>query len=237
MWLAQTAAKRMHATTGRSPGAMFEAEEKAALMALPTTRYEMVVWKRAKVHADSHVELAGRIYSVPWPNIGKEVFVRATSSTVEVYRDDARIATHERRGHGRASTNEAHLPEGRRDLRHRSESYWRERAAKLGPLIAEYVDEVFASDRELSKLRDVQAIVTHLEKFPPHRRLAAVERARFYANFTYAGIRRILRDGLDAQPLPQVVLPPNVPTADLPRFARRPTDFIAQAKENDIGSC
>lgn len=236
-WLEKTAATRIHGTTARPPGAMFEAEERETLLALPTQRYERVLWKRAKVHTDSHVELGGRLYSVPWRHIGKEVWVRATQHSVEVYRDDTRIATHDRRGPRKVSTQEAHLPEGRRDLRHRSETYWRERATRLHPDIGAFVEAVFDSDRELSKLRDVQAIVTHLEKFPEHRRLAAVARARFYGNFTYAGVRNILRDGLDAQPLPQVALPPTVPAGERPRFARQPTDFLAHAQEKDLGSC
>lgn len=235
-WLAMTAATRIHGTTGRAPGAAFEAEEKAALAALTAQRFEPILWKRAKVHTDSHVELTGRIYSVPWRHVGREVWIRATRNSVEIYRDDVRIATHERRGAGRASTQEAHLPEGRGDLRHRSESYWRERAVRLHADIGAFIADVFDSDGELSKLRDVQAIVTHLEKFPERRSVAAVARARFYANFTYKGIRNILREGLDAQPLPQVALPPTVAAEERPRFARQPADFLARLTEHDHGS-
>lgn len=237
VWLAKTAATRVHGTTGRAPGTLFEAEEKGALRPLPPDRFELVLWKRAKVHTDSHVEFGGRLYSVPWRHVGREVWIRATRHSVEIYCDDTRIATHDRRGPGKASTQEQHLPEGRGDLRHRSESYWRERATKLHPEIGAFVAAVFESDRELSKLRDVQAIVSHLEKFPEHRRLAAVERASFFGNLTYHGIRNILRDGLDAQPLPHVALPPTVSAEDRPRFARQPGDFLAHLKENDIGSC
>lgn len=152
VWLDKTAATRIHGTTGRAPGAVFEAEEKAALDQLPLQRFELVVWKRAKVHTDSHVEMGGRLYSVPWRHVGKEVWIRATHHSIEVHRDDVRIATHDRRGPGRASTQETHLPEGRRDLRHRSESYWRERAGALHTDIGAFIAEVFASDHELSKL-------------------------------------------------------------------------------------
>lgn len=236
-WLAKTASLRVHGTTGRQPLAMFESEERDRLLALPAQRFELVLWKRAKVHSDSHVQLGGRLFSVPWRHVGKEVWVRATSASVEVYLDDVRVATHDRRGRGRVNTQDAHLPEGRRDLRHRSESYWRERASRLHGDVGGFVAEVFESDRELSKLRDVQAIVTHLERFPLPRVLAAVARARFYGNLTYAGIRNILRDGLDAQPLPQVVLPSHLAADDRPRFARTPTEFLAHLKEKDLGTC
>jgi len=54
----------------------------------------------------------------------------------------------------------------------------------------------------LSKLRRVQAIVTHLQSFPEHRARAACVRALHYGNYTYAGIKDILRRGLDLKPLP-----------------------------------
>lgn len=230
-WLEKTASTRNHGSTGKAPGAMFAAEEKATLIALPTTRYEIVIWKTATVHRDSHVEFAGRLYSVPWQHVGKTVNLRATAHSVEIHFNDVRVATHERRAPGRVSTNEAHLPEGRGDLAHRCETWWRQRARELHPDIGEFVDEVFASDAELSKLRDVQAIVTHLETFPDHRRLATVARARFYGNYSYAGIRNILKEGLDAQPLPQVAVPQAVAAHERPRFARNPTELLARLTE------
>lgn len=236
VWLDKTASRRVHGTTGRVPGEVFEADERAALLPLPEP-FERVLWKLAKVHTDCHIEYGGRLYSAPWRHVGKHVWVRATRASVEFHLDDTRIATHERRGVGKVSTQDAHLPEGRRDLRHRSESYWRERAAKLHADVGAFAAEVFDSDRELSKLRDVQAIVGHLEKFPEKRVLAAVARARFYGNLTYAGIRNILREGLDAQPLPHLVMPAKLAGTERPRFARNPTEFLVHTQESDLESC
>jgi hypothetical protein len=81
---------------------------------------------------------------------------------------------------------------------------------------------VFGSSDVLSKLRVVQAIVTLLEKHPAHRAIGACERARFYGNYTYVGVRDILRDGLDQEPLPTPLFPaPPAPTTR-PRFSRAP---------------
>ena len=71
----------------------------------------------------------------------------------------------------------------RRDLRHRSRSYWEERADRIGPEVGAYVREVFAADDVLSQLRTVQQIVCHLERFSVARARAACERARFYASY------------------------------------------------------
>ena len=80
--------------------------------------------------------------------------------------------------------------------------------------------EIFACDDVLSQLRTVQAVVTHLEKFPPERAQAACRRAQYYGNYTYPGVRDILRQGLDREPLPVVVVPADTPT-DRPRYAHR----------------
>lgn len=144
--------------------------------------------------------------------------MRATRASIVIYSDDTRVATHGRVPPGRRSTIEAHLPEGRRDLRHRSQDYWEQRARELGPDVHDFVSHVFAADEVLSQLRAVQAIVTHLERFPSERANAACRRAMFFENFTYAGVKKILVDALDLEPLPVATVPA---TQGGFRFARR----------------
>lgn len=231
-WLQVTANRRRHGTTGLVPLEVYENAERDRMRRLPTQRFDPVVWKVATVHPDSHVEFERRLYSVPWRLIGAKVWIRATDNSVEVYADDTRVATHDRRGIERRSTNELHLPEGRRDLRHRSESYWLERAERIGPAVLTYVRAVLESDPELSRIRDVQAIVTHLESYPPQRAHAAAVRAHAFDNMSFAGLRRILREGLDMQPLPTFVAPAHGRLTE-PRFARSATELLANLKEHD----
>lgn len=229
-WLEETANARTHGATHREPREHYETDERSEMLPLPAVRFEPVVWKAVTVHPDSHVEFERRLYSVPWRLLGKRLWLRATSHSVEVYADDTRVATHERRTEGRRSTNELHLPAGRRDLRHRSEAYWLERADRLGNEVGAYVRAVLESDEVLSRLRDVQAIVTHLEAFPVHRAQAAARRAHAYGNLSYAAIKRILRDALDLQPLPTFVAPAygRIPE---PRFARTASELLAKHHE------
>jgi hypothetical protein len=131
---------------------------------------------------------------------------------------EERIATHERRGQGHRSTDDSHLPEHRRDLRHRSRDYWLVRARVIDDGVGDYVVHVFGSDEVISKLRVVQSIVTLLETFPRERAIAACKRARYYGSHTYAGIRDMLRDGLDFEPLPNA--PSAAPKAARPVFSR-----------------
>jgi hypothetical protein len=217
-WVREIAGTRVHGTTGRRPLEVFLAEEQSALLPLPSKRYESVVWKQSTVHADSHVHFDKRLYSVPWRLINREVWVRATSTSVMIYADDERVATHSRRGTKQRSTHDEHLPEGRAELRHRSRSYWEERADRVGQDVGQFVREVFDSDDVLLQLRAVQAIVTYVEKFPVERANAAARRASFYGSHSYQAVKNILTRALDLQPLP-TTKPVSV-WADAPRFAR-----------------
>jgi hypothetical protein len=230
-WVSEIAGRREHGTTGRRPIEVFEREERAALGPLPGVPYEPVEWREATVHRDSHVAFDRRLYSVPWRLIGKRLWLRATATTVAVYADDVRVATHERRGHGLRSTMEEHLPEHRADLRHRSRDYWEARADRVGTDVGGYVREIFDSDDVLSMLRTVQAIVTHLEGFPKERAEAACRRARFFGNYSYGGVKNILRQALDLEPLPIAVVPasPELPNA---RFARDIRELLHLTQED-----
>jgi hypothetical protein len=238
-WIREIAGRRLHGRTHRRPIEVFEAEERAALKPLPAVPYELVEWKDALVHPDSHVIFDKKPYSVPWQLLGEKVWIRATRTSVVVYHQDARVATHDRCRPGqRSSTRDEHLPKGRVDLRHRGRSYWEERAQRIGPDVRSYVRAIFDSDEVLSMLRTVQAVVTHLEKFPRERAEAACRRASHFANFSYAGLKNILRQALDLEPLPGAT--PITTTTSLvnPRFARSVGDLFKfnVSKENDHGS-
>ena len=222
-WNAEVASVRVHGTTRRVPLEVFTAEEKPALLPLPSMPYDVVTWSRAMVHRDAHIAFDRRLYSVPWTLMGRRVWVRATSTTVAVYADDERVATHDRRGPSSRSTVDAHLPEGRRDLAHRSQEHWELRARAMGEDVHALVTAVFASDDVLLQLRRVQAIVTHLETFPPVRARAACRRALRYGNLTYVGVRDILRKGLDLAEAQDEL--PLFGRLDTPTFARPPSDF------------
>jgi hypothetical protein len=235
-WVDQTANARVHGTTRRRPAELFAAEEQAALLPLPAVRYQPVIWKQALVHRDTHFEFQRRPYSVPYRFIGKKVWVRADPESVLVYHDDVRIAAHARSGPGPRSTQKGHLPEDRAEYGNRCRPHWEERAAAIGPEVADFVARVFDQDDVISMLKQVQAIVTHLEKFPRARAIAACRRAAFYDAFRYLTVKQILRDGLDLQPLPIAVIADDQAAAEAPapttyRFARNLRDLIQQPLE------
>jgi Mu transposase, C-terminal domain len=109
-WCVETAGRRIHGTTKRAPLEVFETLERAALRPLPLTPWELVEWKRAKLHADCHVVFAGAYYSAPHRLLGERLWVRATLSKVELFHDYALVATHRPARPGQRRTLTAHLP-------------------------------------------------------------------------------------------------------------------------------
>lgn len=223
VWLEKVAGQRVHGSTGRRPAEVFEQEERQALLPLPAVPYELVVWKRAQLHTDCHVQIDGGFYSAPFRLLHQDLWCRCTARSITTYHDDQRLRTHPRVARGKRSTFEDDLPEHRREARHRSRPYWEERADRIGPEVGQYVRAVFDSDDVLLKLRPVQAAVRHLETFPKERARAACARALFFGNLSYGGLKKILRHGLDLQAEP-------VPTPRLwlseARHSRKPTELL-----------
>lgn len=218
-WLREVAWTRRHGTTGRPPIELFNEEERGALLPLPPRRWDPVIWKPVTVHRDSHVQVDGAFYSAPWRLMGEKVWARCTRTNVAIWSMDEHVWTHARTARGKHQTVEGHLPEGRRELRHRSRGYWEQRAAGIGDQVAFLAKKVFDSDDVLLQLRRVQAIVTYLEGFPVSRAQNAARRALHFDIFEYRTIKSILAKGLDYQPLPEE---PARPWAKKSRYARVP---------------
>lgn len=92
---------------------LFRDEELPLLAPLPATPYELASWTKAKVQFNYHITLGYMHYSVPYELIGKEVDVRVTDSTIEIFYNQERVASHKRL-HGRKgqySTIQEHMPE------------------------------------------------------------------------------------------------------------------------------
>lgn len=101
---------------------VFEATERSELLPLPIRPYEYVEYKEARVAPDYHVEYKGNFYSVPFGYVKDIVELRATAKTVEIYRNNARIASHPRilpDNRHKYNTIPDHMPEN-----HRFQAEW-----------------------------------------------------------------------------------------------------------------
>ena len=89
----------------------FEKLEKPLLRPLPVNRYVFAEWKKAKAGIDYHIALDGHYYSVPFTFAKKNLDVRYTSATVEVFYKGKRVASHIRSyKKGGHTTVKEHMP-------------------------------------------------------------------------------------------------------------------------------
>lgn len=218
-WVDEIANQRCHGTTGEAPRARFERCERPILMALPDRPFEWLEWHQAKVRDNTHVLFEGHFYSVPWRNLNAQALIRASQHSVTIFINDERVATHKRQAGRGYTTVAAHLPAEREELRQRSIDYWRERAAAMGDEVASFVDAIIEESGELSPLRRIQSIIKLLAEYPPQRACAACQRASAFGNFSWRGLKRILRDNLDQRPVQVAQLHPHGRLAHA-RFAR-----------------
>ncbi len=135
--------------------------EKNLLKPLASNNYEIADWKKAKVHADCHVQFDHRFYSVPYQYVGRTVNLRITQKMVEVYdEENAAIAVHSRLyGSDRVVTLESHYPEEKVGIARFEIKHAKAQAEKIGPETLKLVEELINETYPLKYLRRIQGIV------------------------------------------------------------------------------
>jgi transposase len=212
-WTMTVAGVRRHGTTKEAPLARFREVERAALLALPESPYDLGVWKQAKLHPDCHVVVDGAYYSAPHRLIGKLLWVRSNGQDVVIFHDWERVASHRWGPPGTRRTEAAHYPPDKVAFLMATPSWCRARATAIGPSATAAVERLLA-ERPLDRLRTAQAVLRLAEKYGPARLEAACHRALHFDEVGYCTLKRILEKGLERQPLPELV-----PTrAALPRY-------------------
>lgn len=178
---------------------LFEEVERAALKPLPTRRYEFARWARPRVHVDYHVEYEDHFYSVPYQLVGKQVDLRATASTVELFFEGRRVASHLRSAErGKHSTETTHMPKA-----HQAQAEWTPVrlvawAKQTGPATAAVVEEILA--RRVHPQQGFRACLGLLslgKRYESARLEAACERALKVRACSYKSVAAILKHGLD----------------------------------------
>jgi transposase len=183
---------------------VFEAIDRPALQPLPSRRWELARWKKAKVNIDYHVEYDGRYYSVPHALVGQYVEVRVTSGAVEIFLGGPRIASHARLwgARGSASTLDEHRPKSHREYGAWPPSRIIRWAASVGPTAAELVEQMLTRRREPeSAYRSCMALIRDAKKYDRDRFEAACRRALDIESPTRKTVLSILARGIDRQPL------------------------------------
>ena len=192
---------------GQTPGSVFSAVERDALIPLPPRPFESVVYSAGRVAPDCHVKSGKALYSVPWRLIGQQVTVRTAGDVVQVFHAEAVVATHVLHLSGR-STNFEHYPPHKIAHTLRTVTWCRTPAEQIGPGVVAIVTELSAVNA-IHRLRAIQGIIRLRDTYGDHRLDAACARALQVGDPNYRTVKGILvagtergDDATDRQPAP-----------------------------------
>ncbi|PIW34189.1 MAG: transposase [bacterium (Candidatus Ratteibacteria) CG15_BIG_FIL_POST_REV_8_21_14_020_41_12] len=198
-WCIHVAGQRVHGTTREVPIEVFRQIEQGSLKPLPEAPFEMSQWYTPIVHPDSHILVAGALYSVPWKYIGSEVDARVTAKTVEIYKDEQIIKTHIPVPKGKRQTDYNDYPPEKVQFYQRDPQWCLAQAQELGPSVYQVVEELLRT-KAFNYLRQCQGIIRMGEKYGDKRLEAACYRAIIFDIPSYRTIKNILKAEYDRVP-------------------------------------
>ena len=222
LWGETTAGLRKHGTTKKQPLIQFQEVEQAHLQPLPTTPYEIAIWKQLKLARDCYVEFENSYYSAPHRLVGQRLWVCATLSAVRLFDQDYQLlATHERAQQpGSRQTHIDHLPPEKVPGLQLDRETCLQQAQQIGPDTAEIVS-IYLADQVVDRLPTVGRLLRLADRYDANRLEAACKRALAFGDPNYRTIKVILKQGLEDLPHLQ---PPASPPAST--FIRSPEDLL-----------
>ena len=192
---------------GKSRRELFEDLDRPAITALPTDRFIHGDWSKATVRLDYHVPVDHHDYSVPYQRATDEVEIRLSASTVEIFHNGKRCASHVRSfEYGGTTTNPEHLPASHRKYLEEDDESFETWAQTVGPRTLELVRVILVERPHPEHgLRSCRGLKSLLRAYAPERLEAACERALVAGARSYTNVESILKHGLDRQPLTETV--------------------------------
>ena len=175
---------------------LFLGEEKPLLAPLPATNFELCDWKTATVQFNYHIAVDKMYYSVPYQYIKNKVDVRITDTTVEIFINHNRIASH-RRLYGRPgqySTVMEHMPEDHQKYLEWNSDRFRKWATQIGTNTNEVVNGILTSGRvEQQSYRSCMGLLKLTEKYSSAYLEEACRKALLYSKTpSYKSIKNLL---------------------------------------------
>lgn len=180
---------------------LFEQSERNALKPLRSEAYELRRFLHLKVQFNYHIGFSPdkHYYSVPWRYRAKQVTVIYTSSSVEIYHKNIRIALHLRDySANRYTTTKEHMPP-----HHLFYDGWSPQkmigwAEGIGPAVKAMIEAVLESRPYPEQAyKTCLGILNLARKYGKERLNKACARALEYRCYTYRSVHNILESNLD----------------------------------------
>jgi transposase len=212
---------RLHSRTQRRPREHFEAEEQAALLAAPTTPFDIPLWSEPKVGRDQVVVVAKALYSVPHRYVRAYVTARADQQLVRVYHHDRLIKTHPRQPAGGRSIDSTDYPVERSVYAMRDVAALQRQATNHGEAIGRYAAALLDSPLPWTRMRRVYALLGLVRRYGAAR-VTEVCTAALAADLL--DVRRLQRM-LELASTPTPASTPSARVVPLARYLRPVTQY------------
>ncbi len=198
-WCRDVAGRRVHGTTRRQPLAVFQDEERQALVPWDGEPYEITHWRTVKVHPDHHVACQYALYSVPAGLCppGQQVEIGLGSKLVRIYHKGRLVKIHPRQGRGGRSTDPADYPEELTAYTLRAPDGIKRGAAEHGPAVAEFAQRLFDGPLPWAKVRQGHKLIRLGQRYTPQRLDDACRKALAVDLIDVRRVERILVEALE----------------------------------------
>jgi transposase len=164
-WERSIADTRIHGTTKRHVGQLFETVERAALRPLPRERFPLYEEGQRRVSRDGHIEVKRSFYSVPPEHLGCDVWVRWNEQTVRVLNHRfEQIALHCRQAAGKFSTLHEHLASEKISSVERGAAHLLKKIRPLGTNAARWA-EATLEEHGIRGMRIIQGLLALSRKY------------------------------------------------------------------------
>lgn len=183
---------------------LFLGEEMPLLAPLPATPFELCEWKQSTVQFNYHIAVDRLYYSVPFQYIKEKVDVRITETTIEIFFNHSRIASH-RYLYGRPaqySTDTEHMPADHKKYLEWNGDRFHRWADSIGTNTSKIVDAILTSGKvEQQSYRSCMGFLKLAEKYSPAKLEAVCEKAlAFSSSPSYKSIKNLrvsMKDDLE----------------------------------------
>ncbi len=167
-------------------------EEKQELIPLPSTQYQYMERRVAKVSSDFHVRYDNAYYSVDKAFLHKRVSIRATTSTVKIFSLEGKFICEWPRSirKGQWSTDPDHLPADYKNFSEWNSTYFIKKAMTVGSNTVDVIKRILASRKlEVQTYRMCIGVLSFAKKYSKQALEECCKQALAFNKVTYTFIK------------------------------------------------
>ena len=191
-WEKNVADTRIHGTTRRQVGRLFEEVERPTLQPLPAGLFPVFEEALRSVHRDGYVEFKKAYYSAPPEYVGRQVWVRQEARLLRIHNTRReQIALHALAEPGKFTTDPLHLHSRKRHIIERGVDHLLDRCRLLGPLTGTWAEAMHQA-RGPQGLRVMLGLLQLAGKHPVAQLEQAAGTATHHGAWRLRDLKRLL---------------------------------------------